>query len=128
MIVVDTNIIAYLYLPGPRHEDALSLLSQDSIWVAPKLWRSEFANILAGALRRESFRLDQALTLYEAAQNLFHGNEYEVDYCQVLQTANASALTAYDSEFVVLAKTLGVELVTGDKQILRAFPGIARPL
>jgi len=34
MIVVDSNIVAYLYLPGERTADAEALLEQDPEWAA----------------------------------------------------------------------------------------------
>ena len=45
MIVVDTNIISYLYIFGDRSQQSEDLLSFDSSWVAPILWRSEFPGI-----------------------------------------------------------------------------------
>ena len=54
MIVVDSNVLAYLYLPGEYSTAAEALLEQDSDWAAPILWRSEFRNILAGYLRRKA--------------------------------------------------------------------------
>ncbi len=54
--------------------------------------------------------------------------EYRVPPVEVLRTAIESLCTAYDSEFVVLAKDLGVKLVTLDKAILSAFPDVAEPL
>ncbi len=48
MIVVDTNILAYLFLPGEFSESAGNLLLEDSEWAAPVLWKSEFRNILVG--------------------------------------------------------------------------------
>ncbi len=47
MIVVDSNVLAYLYLPGEYTAAAEVLLEHDSDWAAPILWRSEFRNILA---------------------------------------------------------------------------------
>lgn len=40
MIVVDSNILAYLYLPGDFTEQAERLLGENPDWVAPSLWRS----------------------------------------------------------------------------------------
>ena len=54
MIVVDSNVIAYLYLPGEYTSAAEALIERDSDWAAPLLWRSEFRNILAGYLRRKA--------------------------------------------------------------------------
>ncbi len=52
MIVVDTNIISYLYISGKHSQQSENLLSYDSNWVAPILWRSEFRNVLAQYLRK----------------------------------------------------------------------------
>jgi predicted nucleic acid-binding protein len=40
----------------------------------------------------------------------------------VLSLTNASACSAYDCEFVALAKQLNVKLITPDKKILSEFP------
>ena len=47
---------------------------------------------------------------------------------QVLQLATSSGCSAYDCEFVAAAQQLGVPLVTEDRAILTAFPGLARSL
>ena len=41
MIVVDSNVIAYLYLPGAYTASAEALLQRDSEWAAPILWCSK---------------------------------------------------------------------------------------
>ena len=48
MIVVDTKVLAYLYLPGEHTAIAETLLEHDAEWAAPVLWRGEFRNIPAG--------------------------------------------------------------------------------
>lgn len=125
MIVVDTNVVAYLYLPGEYTPAAEALLERDSNWAAPILWRSEFRNILAGYLRRGSLSFEQAHGIQREAENLLAGAEYEVDSLGVLELVRESDCSAYDCEFVALARTLGTKLVTMDAKLLRAFPGIA---
>jgi len=43
---------------------------------------------------------------------------------QVLTLTDSSQCSAYDWEFVALAKQLSVKLVTEDKKILREFPEV----
>ena len=122
MIVVDSNILAYLYLPGERTADAEALLEKDPEWVAPVLWRSEFRNILAGYTRRKTLTFEQACSLQSEAEGLLSGSEFEVDSRAVLELVHDSDCSAYDCEFIALAIKLGTKLVTADKKVLRAFP------
>jgi predicted nucleic acid-binding protein len=128
VIVVDSNVLAYLYLPGERTADAEALLERDSDWVAPVLWRSEFRNILAGFMRRKAITFDQACSLQNEAESLLAGSEFEVDSETVLDLVRDSDCSAYDCEFVALAMKLDIRLVTEDKKLLRAFPGRAESL
>ncbi len=125
MIVVDTNILAYLLLPSQRTSAADSLFEQDPEWAAPVLWRSEFRNVLAGQVRRGGIALEQACRLQAEAEDLMSGNEYDVDSTQVLTLVRESECSAYDCEYVALAVTLGAKLVTRDEQVLRSFPRVA---
>ena len=125
MIVVDTNILAYLYLPGDFTALAEELLENDPEWAAPVLWRSEFRNILAGYMGRKSLHYEVARNLLREAESLMAGAEYEVDSRRVLELVRDSDCSAYDCEFVALAMSLGVTLVTMDTKLLRAFPKVA---
>ncbi|MBW1715932.1 MAG: type II toxin-antitoxin system VapC family toxin [Deltaproteobacteria bacterium] len=125
MIVIDTNIIAYLYLTSPRSEQAENALMRDPEWAAPLLWRSEFRNVLSLYMRKRILSLEQAIRIMDEATLLMRGNEYEVPSIEVLRLAEESSCSAYDCEFVALARDLKVPLVTVDKQILRQFPGDA---
>lgn len=53
-MVVASNVLAYLYLPGEFTSAAEALLEKDADWAAPMLWRSEFRNILAGFFPAQS--------------------------------------------------------------------------
>jgi predicted nucleic acid-binding protein len=122
MIGVDTNVIAYLYLPGEHTAAAEALLERDPEWTAPILWRSEFRNILAGFMRRKTITFAQACSLQKEAESLLEGSEFEVDSRAVLELVRNSDCSAYDCEFVALAMQLDTKLVTMDSKLLRAFP------
>lgn len=122
MIVVDTNVIAYLYLPSEYTSAAETLLEQEPEWAAPILWRSELRNILAGYIRRKMLTLDQAYRVQQEAESLLDCSEFEVDSRAVLKLVNDSDCSAYDCEFVALAKQLSTTLITMDSKLLRAFP------
>lgn len=125
MIVVDTNIIGYLFLTSSKSLLCEQAFRKDPIWAAPLLWRSEMRNVLAMYLRGGYLNLDDARQIMNAASALMQSQEYEVTSEHVLDLVNTSACSAYDCEFVALAQDLGQSLVTADQQILRDFPEIA---
>ena len=128
MIVVDTNVIAALYLPSDLTTHAEALLQKEPQWVAPVLWRSEFRNVLALYLRKKMLAFDEANCKQSEAESLLNQNEYEMASFEVLQLAQTSGCSAYDCEFVALAKRLNVRLFTQNKQILAAFSDVAAAL
>ena len=124
-VVVDTNVIAYYWLPGEHTENAVALRRMTDDWFVPRLWRSEFRNVLARYLRARIIGLDQAQALIRSAEAELVDCEREVDSTAVMDLVAASACSAYDCEFVALAMQMGIPLVTEDAGLLRAFPDIA---
>lgn len=125
MIVVDTNVIGYLFLPSDHSKQAEQALHIDPTWIAPLLWRSELRNVLALYIRKRLLSLANAQQIMEAALRLMQGREYETTSHPILALAASSACSAYECEFVALAKDLGIPLVTADRQILTQFPDVA---
>jgi predicted nucleic acid-binding protein len=125
MIVVDSNVLAYLYLPGEHTVAAEALLQRDPDWASPILWRSEFRNILAGYVRHKDISFEQAVSLQSEAESLLAGCEFEIESRTVLELVRDSDCSAYDCEFIALAMKLNTKLVTMDKKLLRAFPNRA---
>ena len=115
-------------MASPYASAADAAWQRDPHWIAPILWRSEFRNALAGALRQGSLTLESALRVAHLAEGMMRGNEFTVPTPEVLQLVANSRCSAYDCEFVALARDQSVPLLTVDRQILRDFAEIAVPL
>jgi predicted nucleic acid-binding protein len=128
MIVVDTNILASLYLPTEHTQKVEALLAKDPEWIAPTLWRSEFRNVLAHYLRKRLLTFDQALAIQNEAEALLQDNEFIVNSHDILQLVQNSECSAYDCEFIALAQNMNIQMITMDKKVLKYFPETAKPL
>jgi predicted nucleic acid-binding protein len=128
VIVVDTNVIGYLYLSAERSRQAEKALLKDPDWVAPLLWRSELRDVLATYVSQQIIGIEDALGIMREAESLMSGGEYDVRSAEVLRLAARSGSSAYDCEFVALARDLNVPLVTVDRTLIRKFKDVSIPL
>jgi len=125
MIVADTSLIASLLLSTPATAAAEAVLEKDPDWTAPALWRYEFKNVLATQVRVLGLPLEQAVALFEKAEEVIVEPEIEVEPGALLRLAHIKKLSAYDAEFVGLAHALAITIVTMDSGILKAAPDLA---
>ena len=125
MIVVDTNVIAYLLLAGDRSAAADRLWQADRDWVAPRLWLDEFLNVLATSERHGRLESRLAAGLLDDAIDLMLDGTFEVRPERVLAVARRTGCSGYDSQYIALAEDLGVALYTWDRQILDRCPTLA---
>jgi predicted nucleic acid-binding protein len=125
VIVVDTNVICYRWIASANSAAAETALAKDPHWIAPVLWRSEFRNVLATAIRQKALTIEAAKEIARKAEATFERCEFAVSSDAVLQLVATSGCTAYDCEFVALAEVQRVPLLTVDRQILQEFPDIA---
>ena len=123
MLVADTNTIAYTVVGSPYSDAASEILRQDSDWATPLVWRSELANVLSLYVRRNALSLSEALQAQSLAQAIIDDREYEVPSAEVLALACESGASAYDCEFVVLARQMDCPVITMDRKLARTFPG-----
>lgn len=115
-------MVAYFWVNGPLTALAQRVQMKDPEWHVPILWRSEMRSILTGYLRDGSLGAEQIARIMASAEESFVGREHIVPSDTVFRLAGETRLSAYDCEFVVLASMLGVQLVTADKAVLKAFP------
>ena len=81
--------------------------------------------VLATTRSPQIIGLDQARALIRSAEAELVDCEREIDSAAVMNLVAASACSAYDCEFVALARQMGIPLVTEDTGLLRAFPDVA---
>ena len=116
--VVDASALAALLFGEPEGEAVAGKLG-DARLVAPALLGFELANVcLIKARRRPEQR--PALTAAFQLRDRLSVEEVAVDHDGTLELAATTGLTAYDAAYLWLARQLGAELVTLDKQLAKA--------
>ena len=128
MIVVDANVVFALVTDDSATSTARAVHAADAEWVVPSLWQSEVLNALLNGVKAGHLTMETALIAIESADVLLRGRIRTCESATILQMARACRLTAYDATYVVLARSLGVLLVSEDRQILRACPDVARSM
>ena len=125
MIVVDANIIAYLWIPGYEVYKSRELLVKDPNWWVPPIYISEMRSVLLLHVRKNIIKMNNAIDLIGKIESQFGHSTMDVPSKLVLTLGNQSTCSAYDCEYVGLALLLDCPLLTQDKKLLQAFPEIA---
>ncbi len=128
MIVVDANVVVAFLLDSPLALDARGVRARDATWVTHPLCQFEVLNALLQETKARKIALHDAIDAAGTTARLLTDRTDGCAPSAILTTAHSSGLTAYDATYVVLARSLGVLLVTEDKQILRACPDVARSM
>lgn len=126
MIVVDANLVAYFWLPTPFSEETEKLAEHQGEWVTTELCKSEFRNILGKYIKKGFLTVAQATWIADQKEKKFEFGYYAVSSEEVLSLVSSSSCSAYDCEYVALARKFNVPLITYDKQILSEFPKVAK--
>ena len=122
MLVVDANVVAFAFIAGEKTEAARALKDRDPDWRLPRIWREEFANVLAVQVRARRIRRDAALTLYAEALSSLLPGETEADPVLALEIATDLRISAYDAQYLALARQLGSPLASEDSGLRAADP------
>jgi predicted nucleic acid-binding protein len=125
VIVVDNDVISYFWLEAGRTEAARKTRERDADWHAPRLWRSEFRNVLYQHMAHRGLSRADAQQIAETVEADMDGTTYAVSSADVLRLADEADHPTYDCEYVALAQELNVTLVTGDRAVVDLFPDTA---
>jgi predicted nucleic acid-binding protein len=123
VILVDTNILAYLMIEGDRTASAQELFERDSDWCSEGFVMVEFSNVIATYVRTGALRQAQGSRLLAEAQ-VHLPTLHNVVNAQALEVAMQYAISAYDARFISLARQLKLKLVTEDAKLRTAVPSL----
>lgn len=125
MIVVDANILVYSLIKGDYSPLVRKLRERDMDWRTTGLCLHEILNVLATYQRRDILKLAQCKKLLEHAERFMKVAQCEVKMDAALAVAAKYAITGYDAQYIALAQSLNAPLITEDRKLRDAVPGIA---
>lgn len=127
MVVVDTNVLAYLLIDGDRTVQAQALYARDPDWRSESFLLVEFSNMLATYVRGGRLDPDGASGLLAIAERTLTGT-INLPHLRALALAMEFGVSAYDARFLAAARGLGAKLVTEDAKLRRAAPALTQTL
>ena len=122
MVVVDTNVLAYLLITSDQTPAAQALFEHDDDWHTEAFALIELCNLLTTACRSRGLSSSRARRILESGENLLRGHLHTVAHKSALTVANELAISAYDARFITVAQQLDQRLVTEDTRLRRAAP------
>ncbi len=128
MLIIDTNIIAPLYVRSARTDAVTKLFVQDQIWRTEPLALIELSNVLITYERARYITAATARDCLDRAAAFLQPNLFRVSHQAALDAALRYGTTAYDARFLALAQQLDSRLVTEDAKLRAAAPALTQSL
>ncbi len=128
MIVVDATILIYSLIECEYTPLTQQLRSKDADWRTAGLCLHEILNVLTTYQRRNLLTLPQCHTLLEHAHRFVQVAQQDVALDVALVVAAQYTITGYDAQYVALAQSLKVPLITEDRKLCQATTGISMSL
>src|ERR1700686_2819764 len=100
MLLVDTNIVAYLLIYGDYTEGAQQLCLRDSDWRSEAFLFVEFTNVLGLAIARKRMTLSSGEEFLAKAAALFDGKLGRIPHASVLASGARYRVSAGDGRFL----------------------------
>ena len=125
MIIIDANILIYALIESEQTPLVNQLRQKDADWRTAPLCLHEVLNVLATYQRRGILTLQQCRELLNHAERFIQVAQNEVDMDAALVVASEYAVSGYDAQYVALAQSLNVPLITEDRKLRQAVPAVA---
>ena len=127
MVIVDTNVLAYLLIAGDHTANAQQLYRKDAEWTSEAFVFVEFSNVLATYERLGELAPNEADRLLNEAEARVRAIA-NIPAMVALDFARRYSVSAYDARFLAAAETLGGKLVTEDAKLRSAAPVLTQSL
>ncbi len=122
MIVVDANILIYSLIQSDPSRLIQQLRAKDADWRTAALFLHDTLNVLATYQRREALTLAQCRVLLGRAERFVQMAQCEVAMGIALDLAAKFGITGCDAQYVVVAQSLNVPLITEDVRCKKRYP------
>jgi len=128
MVLVDTNIIAPLYVRSARTEAVEELFARDAVWRTEPLALIELSRVLITYDRARYITAATERDCLNRAAAFLQPQLFRVSHQAALDAALRYGTTAYDARFLALADQLGSRLITEDARLRAAAPALTQSL
>jgi predicted nucleic acid-binding protein len=130
--VVDASVVVKWGLPGEPWRKEANLLKQKIVFgeveaYAPSLLLYEVSSVMYKALSSGVISIDDAWEILSSLKDIGIrlANFYWDELTELLELAQQSRLTVYDSSYLLLAKKINTILVTADEDLKKKGEKIA---
>jgi len=128
MLLVDTNIIAPLYVRSARSSAVAELFAHDPVWRTEPLALIELSNVLITYERARYLTAARARDCLNRAAAFLQPHLFRVSHQAASDAALRYGTTAYDARFLALAQQLRMRLVTEDAKLRAVAPALTQSL
>jgi len=128
MIVADVNIVVNLFLEGNHSEKAGALYENDPNWVLPDIWIHEMTNVLSTYVKHGGLDRSMSMELLNSSLDYFLPATVSLPMDGVLACSLDYNISAYDAEYIYLAREKNIPLITVDKRLIRSIPDHTKSL
>jgi predicted nucleic acid-binding protein len=121
MIVVDASVIAFLMIEGELTDAVRELHRIDPDWITPPILNHEMLNILAavGSAEKSSVAME---AVWRDVRTLVATKQQVPDPVRSLRLGVELGISGNEAQYLCLADSLGLPLVTQEESLLHAAP------
>jgi predicted nucleic acid-binding protein len=121
MIIVDASVVAFLLIDGELTDAVRELHRIDPDWVTPPILNHEMLNILAavGSAEGNSAAMEG---VWRDVRALVASRQQVPDPVRSLRLGVELGISGNEAQYLCLADSLGLPLITQEKNLLQAAP------